>query len=48
VASPQIGAAAYNTNQIEMKLSGSGFTTGASPRRQEWNLSLSVPVGLRH
>jgi hypothetical protein len=48
VASPQIGAAAYNTNQIEMKLSGSGYSAGAAPRQQEWDLTLSVPVGLRN
>jgi hypothetical protein len=45
--SPQVGAAALLPSQVEMKLIGQGFPADSSAPRPSWNLSLSVPAGLR-
>jgi hypothetical protein len=45
--SPQVGVAAQVPSQVEMKLTGSGFATDNPAVRPSWDLSLSVPVGLR-
>ncbi len=45
--SPQVGAAAQLPSQVDMKLIGQGFPTDSAAPRPSWNLSLSVPAGLR-
>lgn len=40
-------AVAGQTSQVEMKLNGTGFSADNPGMRPSWNLSLSVPVGVR-
>lgn len=45
--SPRVGSAAQMPSQVDMKLIGQGFPADSSAPRPSWNLSLSVPAGLR-